>query len=103
MKKFIGVCAVSLALMTPVMAQNDDHRRDRDDDDRQEHHDRDHWRSRLSAEDQEKFDSYCSRWLEYRRDHNREQIESMEKRMRDVMARNRIPGDVPFEDIASRR
>jgi hypothetical protein len=60
-------------------------------------------RSRLSPEDQERFDSYYSRWLEYRRTNNREETENMEKRMRDVMSRNNIPADVPFDEVASRR
>jgi hypothetical protein len=59
--------------------------------------------SRLSAEDQQRFDSYYSRWLEYRRTNNRDEIESMEKRMRDVMSCNNIPSDVPFDEIASGR
>jgi hypothetical protein len=70
-------------------------REDRDHDRRE--------RSRLSSEDQERFDSYYSRWREYRRTHNREETENMEKRMRDVMSRNNIPPDVPFDEVASRR
>src|SRR5438477_6985242 len=78
----------------------DKHGRDRDDDD-----DRDSGRSRrrLSASDQSHFDSYYTRWLQYRRDNNREQISSMEKRMWDVMDHNNIPRDVPFSEIASRQ
>ncbi len=59
------------------------------------------WRGRLSPDEQQKFDSYYSRWLEYRRTNNREQVESMERRMHDVMAHNNIPANVPFEQIAS--
>jgi hypothetical protein len=98
MKKLFGVCVVLLALMGPVLAQDDEHHRDRDDDRQESRHD---WRGRLSAEDQERFDSYYSRWVGYRRDNNHEQIESMEKRMREVMDRNHIPRDVPFDQIAS--
>ena len=60
------------------------------------------WNGRLPADDQARFDSYYSRWLEYRRTNNREEIESMEKRMRDVMSRNNIPSNVPFDQIATR-
>lgn len=60
------------------------------------------WRARLSPDEQRQFDSYYSRWLEYRRTNNREQVDSMEKRMRDLMARNNIPANVPFDQIASR-
>jgi hypothetical protein len=58
-------------------------------------------RSRLSPEDQSRFDSYYSRWLEYRRTNNRDEVVSMERRMRDVMAHYNIPADVPFEQVAS--
>jgi hypothetical protein len=79
MKKFLGVAALLLAFAWPGFAQ--------------EH--------RLSRDDQSKFDSYYSRWIEYRQTNNREQERSMEERMRGLMSRNGIPGDVPFERIAS--
>jgi hypothetical protein len=59
--------------------------------------------ARLSSEDQQRFDSYYSRWQGYRRTNNRDEMASMEKRMRDVMSHNNIPSDVPFDEIASRR
>ena len=71
------------------------------DDDR-DRWERDRWRGRLSPSDQSRFDSYFSRWQDYRRDNNREQIESMEKRMYDIYQHYRIPQQVPFEQIASR-
>jgi Ni/Co efflux regulator RcnB len=55
----------------------------------------------LSPEDQTKFDSYYERWREYQQRNDREQIASMEERMRDLMARYGIPSDVPYERIAS--
>ncbi len=61
------------------------------------------WQGRLSPDEQRQFDSYYSRWLDYRRTDNRDQSRSMEERMRDVMARNNIPGNVPFDQIASPR
>jgi hypothetical protein len=61
------------------------------------------WRGRLSADDQSRFDSYYSRWQEYRRTNNQGEVASMENRMRDVMSHNNIPPDVPFDQIASRR
>ena len=79
MKKFLGVAALLLAFAWPGFAQ--------------EH--------RLSRDDQSKFDSYYSRWIEYRQTNNRDQERSMEERMRGLMSRNGIPGDVPFERIAS--
>jgi hypothetical protein len=59
------------------------------------------WERRLSAEDQAKFDSYYSRWLDYRRTNNRDEIVSMENRLRDVMSRYNIPSNVFFGQIAS--
>lgn len=61
------------------------------------------WRGRLSADDQRRFDSYYSRWLEYRRTNNREEITSMEKRMQDVMQHNGIPLNTPYGQIATPR
>lgn len=63
---------------------------------------RDRWRGRLSREDQGRFDSYYTRWIEYRRDNNRGDMESMERRMHEVMDHYEIPQQVPFEQIASR-
>jgi hypothetical protein len=99
MKKFLGICMVLTALAAvtvPVMAQDaDDHRWQGDRDHRG------YRGSRLSADDQQRFDSYYSRWQEYRRTNNRGEMESMEKRMRDLMSRNHIPSDVRFHEIAS--
>src|SRR5713226_1509634 len=61
----------------------------------------DHWRRRLQPDDQSRFDSYYSRWLEYRRTDDRDQTASMENRMRDVMRQYNIPEDVPFNQVAS--
>src|SRR6266498_1881804 len=71
-------------------------------DDRGRGYGGDGWRGRLSADDQRRFDSYYSRWLEYRRTNNRDEIVSMEKRMQDVMVHNNIPLNVPYDQIASR-
>ena len=73
--------------MTIAAIAIDDHRQD--------------MRHVLPPEDQPHFDSYYSRWIDYRRDNNHEQVESMEKRMRHVMSRNHIPPAVPFDEIAS--
>jgi hypothetical protein len=79
LKKLLGAAALLIAFALPGVAQ--------------EH--------RLSPEDQSKFDSYYSRWMEYRQTNNHDQERSMEERMRDVMARNGIPAEVPFDRIAS--
>ena len=59
------------------------------------------YRGRLSSDDQQRFDSYYSRWIEYRRTNNRDEIVSMEKRMQDVMNHYNIPLNVPYDQIAS--
>jgi hypothetical protein len=63
---------------------------------------RDRWRGRLSRDDQGRFDSYFTRWVEYRRTNNADQVRSMEERMHELMDRYQIPQQVPFERIASR-
>jgi len=61
----------------------------------------DRWQRRLNPNDQARFDSYFSRWQQYRRTNNREQIASMEKRMQDVYAQYRIPANTPYWFVAS--
>jgi hypothetical protein len=62
----------------------------------------DRWRGRLSPDDQRRFDSYYSRWLDYRRTNNRSEMSSMERRMQEVMSHYEIPPAIPYEQIASR-
>ena len=79
------------------------------DHDRDWDRDNDRWRddrggrynNRLSADDQRRFDSYYSRWLEYRRTNNRDEIVSMEKRMQDVYQHNNIPSNTPYDAVAT--
>jgi hypothetical protein len=79
MKKYLGIMALLLAIALPVFAQG----------------------RRLSSDDQRRFDSYFSRWQDYRRTNNRDEIISMEKRMQDVYQHYGIPSNTPFERIAS--
>jgi len=72
----------------------DDHERMQEDRARQ-------GQSHLTVEDQQRFDSYYSRWLTARRSGNRSETGSMEERMRDLMGRNSIPLSVQFSQIAS--
>jgi hypothetical protein len=102
MKNFLRVFVVAVCVLLPLssVAQNQ-----RSDDDRRPNqgygisHDR--WQGRLSTEDQGRFDSYYSRWLDYVQTNDRENRNSMEDRMRDVMSHYNIPSDVPFDQIAS--
>lgn len=77
MKKLLGILFL-LAFSLPALAQ-----------------------VRLSIRDQQRFDSYYSRWQEYRRVNDRDQIMSMERRMLDVYAHYGIPGNTPFWRIAT--
>ena len=61
------------------------------------------YNGRLSASDQQRFDSYYSRWLDYQRTNNYGEIRSMEKRMYDVYKNYGIPASVPFAQVASSR
>jgi hypothetical protein len=63
---------------------------------------RDRWRGRLSRDDQGRFDSYYTRWLSYRHDNRRDDVSSMERRMRDIMDHYEIPAQVSYEQLASR-
>jgi len=102
MNNLLAVFAITLALLLPLSsaAQNQ-----RSDDDRrsnqgyEESHDR--GQTRLSPEDQSRFDSYYSRWVTARQSGDRSETASTEKRMRDVMGRYSIPPNVQFSEIAS--
>lgn len=81
--------------------RHDDRRGDHDGNRDDRYRNNSGWRGRLSSEDQQHFDSYYSRWLEYRRANNRDEIVSMEKRMQDVMTHYNIPPNTPYDQIAS--
>ena len=79
MKKLWAATVLLLALVIPVLAQG----------------------QRLSPEDQQRFDSYYSRWEQYRQTNNRDQMSSMEKRMQDIYAHYGIPPNTPYSRVAS--
>ena len=103
MKNLLRGFVVAVCVLLPLssVAQNQ-----RYDDNRRPNqgygvsHDR--WQGLLSTEDQGRFDSYYSRWLDYVQTNDRDNRNSMEDRMRDVMSHYNIPSDVPFGQIASR-
>jgi hypothetical protein len=101
-KKIVGIFVAVVGLLLPLLSVAQNQRSDND-----QRHDQGYgtshgrWKGRLSTEDQGRFDSYYSRWLEYGRTNNRDEIVSMENRMRDVMSHYNIPSDVPFGQIAS--
>ena len=84
--------------------QNDDEarRRDRDQDrDRRDNREGQQYQGVLAPEWQAKFDSYYSRWQNYRARNDRDEMASMEGRMRDIMDHYNIPQDVPYDAVAS--
>ena len=56
---------------------------------------------RLSADDQKEFDKYYKKWVDDTRRNDRDDIASDVRHMQDIMVRNQIPSDVPFDRIAS--
>jgi hypothetical protein len=114
MNRLVLASAGLIAMALPAVAQTQAHPTYRDlvkpaafqwqDND----HDRDdRWRNgygrgtRLSADDQRRFDSYYSRWQEYRRTNNGDEIRSMEGRMQDIYSHYGIPANTPYDRIAS--
>ncbi len=57
--------------------------------------------SGLSQRDQQRFDSYYTRWQQYKAANDRGQIISMERRMLDVYSHYGIPAETPFWRIAT--
>ena len=79
MKRLFAISALLLAFTLPSVAQG----------------------IRLSLSDQTRFDSYYSRWQDYRRTNNRSEVLSMEKRMQDVYKHYGIPASTPYQNVAS--
>jgi hypothetical protein len=80
MKKLLAVLALVGILILPILA---------------------HGQRRLSPDDQRRFDSYYTRWQQYRRTNNRSDAVSMERRMQDVYAHYGIAASTPYSRIAS--
>ncbi len=59
------------------------------------------WRGALSPKDQQDFDKYYSKWMDAERKNDRDDITKNAQHMQDIMARNNIPSNVPFDQIAS--
>ena len=101
MNTSVVVFVVSLALLLPLSSAAQNQRSDNERRVDQSYGDHDRWQSRLSPEDQNRFDSYYSRWLTARQSGDRSETASAEKRMRDVMGHYSIPPNVQFSEIAS--
>ena len=56
---------------------------------------------RLTPDDQREFDKAYSKWVNDSRKNDRDDIDKDVRRMQDIMARNNIPANVPYEQVAS--
>ena len=56
---------------------------------------------RLSPDDQREFDKAYTKYVNDSRKNDRDDIDRDVRRMQDIMARNNIPPNVPYEQIAS--
>ena len=57
--------------------------------------------SRLSPNDQHEFDKYDTKWVNDTRKNDRDDLARDVGRMQEIMERNHIPADVPFDQLAS--
>jgi len=57
--------------------------------------------TRLSPDDQRKFDDYYHKWMDASRKNDSDDIQTNAKNMQDIMAHYNIAPDVPFDHIAS--
>jgi hypothetical protein len=56
---------------------------------------------RFSGRDASDFRSYYARWQDYKRTNNREQVASMEERMRKVMTDHNVSNNASYEDVVN--
>lgn len=56
---------------------------------------------RLSSDDQKEFDKAYTKWVNDTRKNDRDDIARDVHRMQEIMARNNIPANVPYDQIAS--
>ena len=79
MKKSLGILALLVAIAMPAFAQQ----------------------ARLSPHDQSEFDKHYTKWVNDTRKNDRDDIAKDVKHMQEIMGRNGIPSNVPYEQIAS--
>jgi hypothetical protein len=80
MTKFFGILAILIAISIPVFAQRS---------------------NRLPSDDQREFDKYYTKWVNDTRKNDRDDIAKDVKHMQEIMGRNSIPSNVPYDQIAS--
>lgn len=79
MSKLLGIAALVIAFGLSVVAQT----------------------QRMTADDQGRFNSYYSRWIQDKQTNNRDDMLSMEHRMQDLMDKYQIPTSTPYDQVAS--
>lgn len=79
MKRVLQVAALLVAFALPAFCQN----------------------GRLSAHDQHEFDEAYTKWVKDSRKNDRDDVRKDEHKMQDIMQRNNIPADVPFDRVAT--
>ena len=80
MTRVLQLMALIAALALPALCQN----------------------GRLSPDDQREFDKVYSKWQSDSQKNDRDDVDRDARRMQDIMSRNNIPPDVPYDQIASR-
>src|ERR1700716_4725286 len=79
MNKFLGTLALTVAIAMPAFAQQ----------------------GRLSPHDQSEFDKNYPKWINDTRKNDRDDIPKDVAHMQEIMARNNIPSDVPYDQVSS--
>jgi hypothetical protein len=79
MNKLLGIFVLVLAFGIPAFSQG----------------------QRMSPDDQAKFNSYYSRWMQDRQSNDRDDMISSEHHMQDLMNKYAIPPDTPYDVVAS--
>ena len=59
------------------------------------------YQGRLSPDEQREFDKNYTKWVNDRRKNDRDDIAKDERHMQEIMGRNNIPPNVPFDQVAS--
>ena len=59
------------------------------------------WQGRLTPDDQNKFNKEYTKWQEANAKNDRDDIDKHARNMEQIMQRNNIPPDTPFDQIAS--
>ena len=80
MKKLLTICVLLAGFMLPAYAQ---------------------YAGRLPGDDQKEFDKYYTKWVNDTRKNDRDDIAKDVRHMQEIMARNGIPANVPYEQVAS--